>query len=275
MDLLLVTRCCKNKLIDSRCLFNAEREYVQVHRDTTIQSLTLLPLLASGKRVYEDSPLVRAVQTGRVLVLDEVDKAPLEVVCVLKGLIGDGELVLYDGRRILSFERAMKQYSTFTLGSGKSDKSSNLEFLRSFSNKDHAALADMYNGAKFQDFCTNNEIVPIHPNFKLFCLANRPGHPFLGNHFFKECGDLFVVHVVENLDRDSEISLLTAFAPEIDSQTLARLSNVFADLRMLNDQGILAYPFSAREAVALAKHLGAYPSDKIEGALRIYWVSKE
>ena len=116
------------------------------------KSLTLLPFLDSGKIVYEDSPLVRAVQTGRVLVLDEVDKAPLEVVCVLKGLIGDGELVLYDGRRILSFERAMKQYITFTLGSGKSDKSSNLEFLRSFSNKDHAALADMYNGAKFRIF---------------------------------------------------------------------------------------------------------------------------
>ena len=255
----------KNKLID-RLLFllNAEREYVQVHRDTTIQSLTLLPFLDSGKIVYEDSPLVRAVQTGRVLVLDEVDKAPLEVVCVLKGLIGDGELVLYDGRRILSCERAMKEYAISTAGSGTSDES--LELRWSFSNEDHAALINIYNGAKFQEFCSDNEIVPIHPNFKLFCLANRPGHPFLGNHFFKECGDLFVVHVVENLDRDSEISLLKAFAPGIDSGTLTSLSNVFADLRMLNDQGILAYPFSAREAVALAKHFGAYPSDKIEGA---------
>ena len=106
----------------------------------------------------------------------------------------------------------------------------------------------------------------MHPEFKLFCLANRPGHPFLGNHFFKECGDLFVVHVVENLDRDSEISLLQSFAPEMDIDTLTRLSQVFADLRKLNEHGILAYPFSAREAVALARHLETYPQDKIEGA---------
>ena len=59
---------------------NAE-EYVQVHRDTTIQ-FNPVAILDSGKIVYEDSPLVRAVQTGRVLVLDEVDKAPLEVVCI-------------------------------------------------------------------------------------------------------------------------------------------------------------------------------------------------
>jgi midasin (ATPase involved in ribosome maturation) len=44
--------------------------------------------------VWEDSPLVRAAKTGRTLVVDEADKAPLEVVCVLKGLIEDGEMLL-------------------------------------------------------------------------------------------------------------------------------------------------------------------------------------
>jgi hypothetical protein len=70
-----------------------------------------------------DPPLVRAVVHGRVLVLvlisrfersarlvmnhcvtvslgqDEADKAPLEVVCVLKGLIEDRYMLLADGRR--------------------------------------------------------------------------------------------------------------------------------------------------------------------------------
>ena len=54
---------------------------------------------------------MRAAQTGRILVCDEVDKAPLEVICVLKGLIGDGELVLHDGRRLLSMDRALLDYS--------------------------------------------------------------------------------------------------------------------------------------------------------------------
>jgi hypothetical protein len=33
---------------------------------------------------YGDSPLVRACREGRVLMVDEADKAPREVVCILK-----------------------------------------------------------------------------------------------------------------------------------------------------------------------------------------------
>jgi von Willebrand factor A domain-containing protein 8 len=83
-------------------LTNTEREYIQLHRDTTIQSLTQIPSLVHGKIVYEDSPLITAARTGRIVVIDEVDKAPLEVVCLIKNLIEDGELVLYDGRRLVS-----------------------------------------------------------------------------------------------------------------------------------------------------------------------------
>merc|ERR1719387_3320186 len=82
-------------------LLRCEREYVQLHRDTTVQSLTLAPTLREGVVVWEDSPLVRAVRTGRCLVVDEADKAPLEVVCVLKALCEDGELTLLDGRTIV------------------------------------------------------------------------------------------------------------------------------------------------------------------------------
>lgn len=54
-----------------------------------------------GVVVWEDSPLVKAVRSGHVLVVDEADKAPLEVVCILKGLLEDGEMLLSDGRRII------------------------------------------------------------------------------------------------------------------------------------------------------------------------------
>ena len=43
---------------------------------------------------------MRAVKFGRVLVVDEADKAPLEVVCVLKALVEDGEYALPDGRLV-------------------------------------------------------------------------------------------------------------------------------------------------------------------------------
>ena len=87
----------KNKLVDYFLhLTNMEREYIQLHRDSTIQSLTLSPTVVNGVVVYEDSPLLKAVQHGRVLVVDEADKAPLEVVAVLKALVDNGEVLLSD-----------------------------------------------------------------------------------------------------------------------------------------------------------------------------------
>jgi hypothetical protein len=36
---------------------------------------------------FQDSPLVRAAQDGSVLVVDEADKAPTQVTCILKVII--------------------------------------------------------------------------------------------------------------------------------------------------------------------------------------------
>eukprot|EP00966_Prymnesium_polylepis_P010669 245759-Prymnesium_polylepis.1 len=59
----------KNKLADKLLqLLNAEREYVQLHRDTTVASLTLRPVLKGGAMAWEDTPLVRAARLGRVLM---------------------------------------------------------------------------------------------------------------------------------------------------------------------------------------------------------------
>ena len=45
---------------------------------------------------------VRAVKLGNVLVVDEADKAPTHVTCILKTLVESGEMHLADGRRIVS-----------------------------------------------------------------------------------------------------------------------------------------------------------------------------
>ncbi|XP_037542623.1 von Willebrand factor A domain-containing protein 8 [Nematolebias whitei] len=93
----------KNKIVDRFLhLLNRPREYLQLHRDTTVQSLTLQPSVQDGVIVYEDSPLVKAVKLGHVLVIDEADKAPTNVTCILKTLVESGEMVLADGRRIIS-----------------------------------------------------------------------------------------------------------------------------------------------------------------------------
>ncbi|XP_046413785.1 von Willebrand factor A domain-containing protein 8 [Neodiprion fabricii] len=92
----------KNKIIDRLLqLMNRPREYIQLHRDTTVQTLTLQPMVKDGVVVYEDSPLVQAVKLGHVLVVDEADKAPTHVTCILKTLVESGEMILSDGRRIV------------------------------------------------------------------------------------------------------------------------------------------------------------------------------
>ena len=44
---------------------------------------------------------VNALQSGMVLVIDEADKAPTHVTCVLKNILEGGEITLADGRRVV------------------------------------------------------------------------------------------------------------------------------------------------------------------------------
>ena len=93
----------KNRVVDHLLQsLRWEREYMQLHRDSTVASLTLAPTLRGGVVRWEDSALVRAARHGRVLVIDELDKAPGEVTAVLKSLVDDGDMLLGDGRRIVA-----------------------------------------------------------------------------------------------------------------------------------------------------------------------------
>ena len=209
----------KNMIVDRICqVANWEREYIQLHRDSTIGQMTLQPTLEDGKIVWKDSPLVRAASQGLALVVDEADKAPTEVLAVLKSLVEDGELLLGDGRRISRHE---------SRGQG---------------------------------------IIPMHPDFTIWVLANRPGFPFLGNAFFQLIGDCFSSRVVSNPDFDSELSLLRNYGKHLDSKLLRSICGCFADLRSLSDRGDLAYPYSTREAVAVVKHLERFPNDSVVSA---------
>lgn len=71
-------------------------------RDTTVQSLTSQQTVIDGILQIEDSPLVKAVKAGYVLVIDEADKAPAHVTCVLKNLVETGNMRLADGRQIIT-----------------------------------------------------------------------------------------------------------------------------------------------------------------------------
>jgi len=135
----------KNRTIDRLLeLLERPREYIQLHRDSTVQGLQFTTLIEGGTLKYIDSPLIRAVTLGRVLMVDEVDKASPPVVAIFASLASRGEMTLADGRKI----RPAHQRG------GPND-------------------------------------IAVHPNFRLVLLANRPGHPFLGNPFLSVVGDAF------------------------------------------------------------------------------------
>ena len=207
---------------------------MQLHRDTTIQSLTTVPTIQEGIIEYEDSSLVKAVQNGHVLVVDEADKAPTEVVCILKSLIEDGQMTLSDGRQLLSKER-------------------------------------INNDSKLK---ASSDVIEIHPNFKMMVLANRPGFPFLGNDFFREAGDCFACYVIENSPKQSQIELLKEYAKHkingellVSEFVIEKIVNVFADLHQLYEDGTLLYPYSTREMVHIIKHMSKFPEQGISSAV--------
>ena len=214
----------KNKIVDRLLqLLNKPREYIQLHRDTTVQTLTLQPMVRDGKVVYEDSPLVQAVKLGHVLVVDEADKAPTHVTCILKTLVESGEMVLSDGRRIAPFTSSAAQ---------------------------------------------SPNAIPLHPDFRMMVLANRPGFPFLGNDFFGALGDLFSTHVVDNPSVENEIQLLKQYGPNVDEKVIFKLVNAFGELRSMADQGLVSYPYSTREVVNIVKHLEKFPQESLATVVR-------
>ncbi|XP_075055872.1 von Willebrand factor A domain-containing protein 8 isoform X1 [Mixophyes fleayi] len=214
----------KNKIVDRFLhLLNRPREYLQLHRDTTVQSLTLQPSVKEGIIVYEDSPLVKAVKKGHILVIDEADKAPTNVTCILKTLVESGEMILSDGRRLVANPTEHKR---------------------------------------------RDNVIAIHPDFRMIVLANRPGFPFLGNDFFGALGDIFSCHAVDNPMPQSELAMLRQYGPDVPDAVLQKLIAAFGELRTMADQGIISYPYSTREVVNIVKHLQKFPNEGLANVVR-------
>ncbi|GAA5999420.1 hypothetical protein JCM5350_001970, partial [Sporobolomyces pararoseus] len=91
----------KNKIIDRLLqLLQRAREYVQLSRDTTTQSLLSSIALENGVLRSLETPLIRAIRKGRVIFIDEVDKASPNVVAALSSLASRGELTLPNGTNV-------------------------------------------------------------------------------------------------------------------------------------------------------------------------------
>ncbi|KAE9414501.1 hypothetical protein Angca_006025 [Angiostrongylus cantonensis] len=178
----------KNKIADRFLhLIQRPRQYMQLHRDTTVESITMQTNVENGVLRYEDSALVRAAREGHVLVIDEADKAPLHVIAVLKSLLDSGTLLLGDGRRIQPASASVCERS-----------------------------------------------IPLHPEFRIIMLANRPGFPFL----------------------------------DVPDANLLKLMAAFTELREMADEGLLQYPYSTRELVNIVKHINKFPTDSLSTVIK-------
>jgi len=151
---------------------------------------------------------------GRVIIIDEADKAPEHVVAIFKSLAGQSELTLSDGRRV----RAVAER--------EGDIAVHPEFR----------LVLLANRPGYREFLC---IFRFGRRFIGFAA-------FLGNHFMQVLGENFSVHSVSNPDQLSERKLLQQLAPELDEDLLLRLVGAFHDLRAGYDAGTLTYPYSLR-----------------------------
>jgi MoxR-like ATPase len=222
----------KNKLVD-RLLYLLQwpREYMQLHRDTSVQSLTTVPTIVAGKVLYEDSPLVKAVQNGHVLVIDEADKAPTEVVCILKSLIEDGQMMLSDGRQLLSPDR----YAAVRGVDGAIKIHPNFKMI---------ALA---NRPGFP-FLGNDFFREAGDCFSTFVIENPPRDSQLA--------------LLQLYSRNEEDGM-----PGVPEALLDRLVSAFEELDGLHQDGTLLYPYSTREMVHIVQHMKRFPSGGISRAI--------
>ena len=111
------------------------------------------------------------------------------------------------------------------------------------------------------------EIISIHPDFRLWALANPVGFPFHGNDFSREMADVFSCHTVPAMDIESHTRILSSYGPNVPKEAIDKLVQIWDDLNVAHQKGIMAYPFSVRESVSVVKHLNEFPEDGIDVAI--------
>lgn len=148
------------------------------HRDTTLASLTAVPALVDGRITYEDSPLVRAVKHGRVLVVDEADKAPVEVcvcVCVFRVSVCAPACVSMH-RMVINRDGRCRVHTCEYMFMHMSIHTQVVMVLKGLLEDGFLLLGDGRRVvASAEGVGGNGKVVPIHPEFRMIALANRPG----------------------------------------------------------------------------------------------------
>uniref|UniRef100_A0A673VXX0 von Willebrand factor A domain containing 8 n=1 Tax=Salmo trutta TaxID=8032 RepID=A0A673VXX0_SALTR len=261
-------------------------EPVMLYQDMTARDLLQQRYtLANGDTAWRPSPLVTAAQEGKLLLLDGIHRVNLGTLAVLSRLLHDRELSLYDGSRLLRWDRyqALKEelqltddqlherYTPVKMGHilviDEADKApTNVTcILKTLVESGEMILAD---GRRIVSAERRPNTIAMHPDFRMLVLANRPGFPFLGNDFFGSLGDIFSCHAVDNPKPQAEFAMLKQYGPAVPDATLHKLVAAFGELRAMADQGTITYPYSTREVVNIVKHLQRFPDEGLANVVR-------
>uniref|UniRef100_A0A673VXU8 von Willebrand factor A domain containing 8 n=1 Tax=Salmo trutta TaxID=8032 RepID=A0A673VXU8_SALTR len=261
-------------------------EPVMLYQDMTARDLLQQRYtLANGDTAWRPSPLVTAAQEGKLLLLDGIHRVNLGTLAVLSRLLHDRELSLYDGSRLLRWDRyqehifrgmymcravkAVKMGHILVIDEADKAPTNVTCILKTLVESGEMILAD---GRRIVSDPLEAERRPntiaMHPDFRMLVLANRPGFPFLGNDFFGSLGDIFSCHAVDNPKPQAEFAMLKQYGPAVPDATLHKLVAAFGELRAMADQGTITYPYSTREVVNIVKHLQRFPDEGLANVVR-------
>jgi hypothetical protein len=122
----------------------------------------------------------------------------MQVVCVLKGLLEDGEILLSG---VQGQARAQRSVLRAPIADGRrfvSNRSPAYQLCASLKSEGFVPGAALRRHTSSPCLSERARGRAVHKDFRVIALANPPGYPFLGNDFFAEMGDVFSCHCVDN-----------------------------------------------------------------------------
>ena len=212
-------------------------ETVFIYSDMTARDLLQRRTTGEDKEtLWQPTPLTRAAVSGRLCVLDGIQRLPTGAISALLRLVEDRELTLFDGTRYVRPER----YAAMRTELGMSEEE-----------------------------LTAKQIFPVHPGFRILALATPPTGeaPWLTNemlhlfHFFRLSIDL-----TSEEGREHSTALLQAVVPELPAEVPHALATFAAAMgNMEADQSnTVSASVSLRLMLRAARRAAIYPTDFYE-----------
>jgi hypothetical protein len=207
-------------------------ETLFIYADMTSRDLLQRRTTGTSKEtLWQPTPLAIALRTGRLAILDGINRLPMGTISALLRLIEDREITLFDGSRYVKPERFLAMQKELGMS--------------------EARLAER------GIFC-------VHPSFRILALASPPtrGQPWLTNevlhlfHFFR-----LDLDVQEGAGRDHSSALISSVVPGLPEHVAPALATLAAKLAELQDCGSMESSMSIRTMLRVARRVAVYPED--------------